>query len=130
MYLSEKSPPEILDSKPQHFYVKLNDTICLPCKLKTQYTGEYRILSYWSRNGNQVIHKWSRYSIENDCMRIVAIKSWDHANFTCVATNQLGSTRVERVLHVTDRVEGETNGIYIVYCFCALDFSRNLTKEW
>lgn len=74
--------PEIIDQEST-FKVTLNETICLPCKVKKQYTD--KCFFYWKKDGSVVL-QWPRYRMKsNKCLRIRNIRSSDHAKFECHA---------------------------------------------
>ena len=100
-FLEDYKPPVILES-PLHYKVKLNDTVCLPCRFETQYERQYVILSYWEKNGTPVLN-WPRFTQKKDCLEIRGIRSVDHGQYACVAANKLGTTRATRILTVVDR---------------------------
>lgn len=91
------------------YTVKRGETICLPCQLKSQYSGLDVIYSIWYKDGNLIKTQsgaWPRFTAKPDCLSIRDVDSFDHGSYSCVAQSQHGSANATRVLNVIDRLPG------------------------
>ena len=106
-YIESKQPR--IKPAQRVYTVKRGDTICLPCELKSQYSGHDVIYRIWYKDGNLIKMQsgaWPRFTSKPNCLSITDVDSFDHGSYSCVAQSQHGSTNATRVLNVIDRLPG------------------------
>ena len=122
----DKYKPRIKKETQKIFYIRQNDTIRLPCKVKKQYEDAKRkIVFYWRKqaqpNDIHIKVDLPRHTVVfNKYLEIRNVQSIDHGNYTCIAINTYGNDNSVLSLVVINRdvnviPNGEYNGVNSVF---------------
>lgn len=92
--------PDILDA-PTSYKIKLNDSVCLPCKVSVQSEAPRKKVLFWWSKQNSTVWNWPRYRVKaNKCLRIRNVQFSDQGDYMCYAQNSFGKSLALRRLIV------------------------------